>query len=54
MRRFVAGTLKAQGTPDQPVAYHETTHGPVVGYATVGWEARRDLDASARPAAARS
>ena len=35
MRRFFAGTLRAQGTPDQPVAYYETTHGPVVGYATV-------------------
>jgi acyl-homoserine lactone acylase PvdQ len=36
MRRFFVGTLKAQGQPDQPVTYHETTHGPVVGYATVG------------------
>jgi acyl-homoserine lactone acylase PvdQ len=36
MRRFVAGTLKAQGQPDQEVAYFQTTHGPVVGYATVG------------------
>ena len=36
MRRFFAGTLKAAGEPDQPVAYYETTHGPVVGYATVG------------------
>jgi acyl-homoserine lactone acylase PvdQ len=36
MRRFFVGTLKAQGQPDQPVAYYETTHGPVVGYATVG------------------
>jgi acyl-homoserine lactone acylase PvdQ len=36
MRRFVVGTLKAQGEPDQEVSYHETTHGPVVGYATVG------------------
>ena len=35
MRRFFVGTLKAQGSPDQPVAYYETTHGPVVGYATV-------------------
>jgi len=35
MRRFFAGTLKAQNSPDQPVAYYETTHGPVVGYATV-------------------
>ena len=35
MRRFFAGTLRAQGTPDQPVAYYETTHGPVVGYASV-------------------
>ena len=36
MQRFFAGTLKAQGEPDQPVSYEETTHGPVVGYATVG------------------
>lgn len=35
MRRFFAGTLRAQGQPDQPVAYDETVHGPVVGYATV-------------------
>jgi acyl-homoserine lactone acylase PvdQ len=35
MRRFFVGTLKAQGSPDQPVSYYETTHGPVVGYATV-------------------
>jgi acyl-homoserine lactone acylase PvdQ len=36
MRRFFAGTLKAQGQPDQEVSYWETTHGPVIGYATVG------------------
>ena len=36
MRRFFVGTLQAQGAPDQPVSYYETTHGPVVGYATVG------------------
>ena len=36
MRRFFAGTLKAQGQPDQEVAYYETAHGPVIGYATVG------------------
>jgi acyl-homoserine lactone acylase PvdQ len=35
MRRFFVGTLKAQGQPDQEVSYDETTHGPVVGYATV-------------------
>jgi acyl-homoserine lactone acylase PvdQ len=35
MRRFFVGTLKAQGSPDQPVAYYETVHGPVLGYATV-------------------
>jgi acyl-homoserine lactone acylase PvdQ len=35
MRRFFAGTLRAQGQPDQQVSYYETTHGPVVGYATV-------------------
>lgn len=36
MRRFFVGTVKAQGQPDQPVTIFETTHGPVVGYATVG------------------
>ena len=36
MRRFFVGTLRAQGEPDRPVAYYETNHGPVVGYATVG------------------
>jgi len=36
MRRFVAGALQAQGEPDQEVSYYETSHGPVVGYATVG------------------
>ena len=36
MRRFFAGTLKAQGEPDQEVSYWETTHGPVIGYAAVG------------------
>ncbi len=35
MRRFFVGTLKVQGVPDQAVAYYETAHGPVVGYATV-------------------
>ena len=35
MRRFFVGTLKAQGSPDQPIAYDETAHGPVVGFATV-------------------
>jgi acyl-homoserine lactone acylase PvdQ len=35
MRRFFAGTLKAQGEADQEISYWETTHGPVVGYATV-------------------
>jgi acyl-homoserine lactone acylase PvdQ len=35
MQRFFAGTLKAQGEPDQPVSYDETVHGPVIGYATV-------------------
>ena len=35
MRRFLVGTLKAQGQPDQQVSYYETTHGPVVGYAKV-------------------
>jgi acyl-homoserine lactone acylase PvdQ len=36
MRPFIVGTLKAQGQPDQEVSYDETTHGPVIGYATVG------------------
>jgi acyl-homoserine lactone acylase PvdQ len=36
MRRFIVGTLKAQGQPDQEVSYYETTHGPVVGYAKTG------------------
>jgi acyl-homoserine lactone acylase PvdQ len=36
MRRFFAGTLKAQGQPDQEVSYYETAHGPVIGHATVG------------------
>jgi acyl-homoserine lactone acylase PvdQ len=36
MRRFVAGTLKTPGEPDREIAYDETTHGPVIGYATVG------------------
>jgi acyl-homoserine lactone acylase PvdQ len=35
MRRFFVGTLKAQGQPDQPVTYYETSHGPVIGYARV-------------------
>ncbi len=35
MQRFFVGTLKAQGQPDQLVAYYQTTHGPLVGYATV-------------------
>jgi acyl-homoserine lactone acylase PvdQ len=34
MSRFVAGTVKAQGEPDQEVSYYETAHGPVIGYAT--------------------
>jgi len=38
MRRFLVGTLKTPGQPDQPVAYFETTHGPVVGYAAVDGE----------------
>ena len=35
MERFPVGTLQANGVPDQPVAYLQTTHGPVIGYATV-------------------
>ena len=34
MRRFFVGTLKARAA-DQPVAYYETAHGPVIGFATV-------------------
>ena len=36
MRRFAAGTLRSSGKPDQPIAFDETGHGPVAGYATVG------------------
>ncbi len=35
MRRFDAGVLKSNGRPDQQVAFYETAHGPVVGYAAV-------------------
>ena len=36
MTLFDAGVLKgANGAPDQTVSFHETVHGPVVGYATV-------------------
>jgi len=35
MRRVAAGTLRASGKPDQPIAFYETGHGPVVGYAAV-------------------
>ena len=35
MRRFVAGTLKAPGQPERQIAFYETAHGPVLGYATV-------------------
>ena len=35
MERFFAGTLKSAGSPDEQVAFLETTHGPVIGYATV-------------------
>ena len=52
MRRFVVGTLREQGQPDQQVSYDETTHGPVIGYATVGGKRVADLapalDARAR------
>jgi acyl-homoserine lactone acylase PvdQ len=34
MKRTSVGTLK--GSPDQQIAYSETVHGPVVGYATSG------------------
>ena len=30
-----AGTLRTPGKPDQPIAFYESGHGPVVGYATV-------------------
>jgi acyl-homoserine lactone acylase PvdQ len=36
MRQFFVGTLRSSGAADQAVSYYETTHGPVVGYATVG------------------
>jgi len=36
MQRFDAGVLKTNGRPDQAVSFYETTHGPVVGTATVG------------------
>jgi acyl-homoserine lactone acylase PvdQ len=36
MERFDAGVL--EGTPDQPVSFLRTVHGPVVGYATVNGE----------------
>jgi acyl-homoserine lactone acylase PvdQ len=35
MRRFAVGMVKSPGAPDQPVSYFETTHGPVIGYASV-------------------
>jgi acyl-homoserine lactone acylase PvdQ len=35
MQRFFVGTLKSPGVSDQQVAYLQTTHGPVIGYATV-------------------
>jgi acyl-homoserine lactone acylase PvdQ len=35
MSRFFVGTLKGTGEPDRPIAYYQTTHGPLVGYATV-------------------
>jgi acyl-homoserine lactone acylase PvdQ len=35
MQRFFAGTLKSPGAADQQVSYLQTTHGPVIGYATV-------------------
>ncbi len=38
MQRFDAGVLRANGQPDQPVSFWETTHGPVVGTATVAGE----------------
>jgi acyl-homoserine lactone acylase PvdQ len=35
MQRFFVGTLKSPDAADQPVAYLLTSHGPVIGYATV-------------------
>jgi acyl-homoserine lactone acylase PvdQ len=36
MTTFNAGVLSKTGSPDQPVIFRETVHGPVEGYATVG------------------
>ena len=36
MQRFDAGVLRANGQTDQSVSFYETTHGPVIGTATVG------------------
>jgi acyl-homoserine lactone acylase PvdQ len=36
MTTFDAGVLSKTGSPDQPVIFRETVHGPVEGYATVG------------------
>ena len=37
MTTFDAGVIRgAPGTPDQPLTFSETVHGPVIGYATVG------------------
>ncbi len=36
MTTFNAGALAQAGSPDQPVVFRETVHGPVEGYATVG------------------
>jgi Protein related to penicillin acylase len=36
MTTFNAGALAQAGSPDQPVIFRETVHGPVEGYATVG------------------
>ena len=48
MRRFDAGVLKgAPGKPDTPVVFHETVHGPVIGYATTS-DGRRVAIAQAR------
>ena len=51
MTTFDAGTI---GFTNDPVSFHETVHGPVIGYATVRRQAGRALVRSARRADARS
>jgi acyl-homoserine lactone acylase PvdQ len=35
MTTFDAGAVKRSGLPDRAIAFHETVHGPVQGYASV-------------------